>query len=212
VLTEANLEDQALPLLETARAHFIAGHGVRSTSVANVDMNLAVIYMSRDGRVAADPDKALAMLEEALATDEQLLGPEHSAVADILFNVAVARNTKADRRGALAAMTRAAAIYGAKAPGSDRHRTALAMQASFATDGGDYENALAATATALAFPTAPESPQTLALTQLQRARALLALHRAAEARPLLAAARAAYGTLEMRARVDEIDQLLRQAR
>jgi hypothetical protein len=82
------------------------------------------------------------------------------------------------------------------------------MIAMTANESGDFAQALAVTQTVLGFTKPPESPQTLAWPQLERARALIALHRPAEARPLLVAARAAYAGLNMTQRVQQIDDML----
>jgi mannose/cellobiose epimerase-like protein (N-acyl-D-glucosamine 2-epimerase family) len=83
------------------------------------------------------------------------------------------------------------------------------MQAWIANEAGDPARALEVTATALGFPDRPQDPQMRAWPELERARALLALHRAGEARPLLGDARGLYQQLNLPARVNQIDALLR---
>nr|MBA3395784.1 tetratricopeptide repeat protein [Deltaproteobacteria bacterium] len=205
VLIDDNARARAL--LETARANYIAHDGVRNSKVANVDNNLAVLLLD-DGK----PEQAIVMLEESLATTEQLLGADRTEVAEVLFNLAVAHRAKGDYGAALAAARRCADIYGAKRPGTDRHRTSLAMVAAIANQRRDHATALAATETALGFPKPPEDPQSTAWPQLERARALIAVKRKAEARPLLAAARASYAAIGLPGRVEEIDRLVAQTR
>jgi tetratricopeptide (TPR) repeat protein/predicted Ser/Thr protein kinase len=207
VLIGVNRDGDALGLLDIARANNVKRLGETSAAVANIDSNLATIYNAR-----GEYDRAIAALTSALATSEKVSGPASVEVADVLYNLAVSHNHKRDRAAALAAAQRAAQIRGVRSPGSDRHRTALTLAASIANEAGDHAQALAITATALGFAKPAESPQTAAWAQLERARALIALRRADEARPLLVSARAAYADLKMRARVQQIDELLARRR
>jgi tetratricopeptide (TPR) repeat protein/predicted Ser/Thr protein kinase len=207
VLSASNHDDRARPLLEKARADYVKFYTVSSSLVANVEMNLAIIYMNSN-----EAPRAIAMLEEALATDERLLGKDRIPVADVLFNLAAARIKTGDLAGALAAQKRCVAIYEAKTPGADRHRLALAMEASIENDLGDAARALAVTEIALAFPAPTENPQTEAWNQFERARALIAVGRGREARPLIDASRKAYASLHMQQRLDQLDKLEAKAR
>ena len=203
VLIGANQDDEALGLLETARANNVRRFGETNTIVANIDSNLATIYNAR-----GDHDKAIAFLGSALAIEEKLLGPDHVDVASVYFNLAASYRYKHDYRGSITAALHAAQIFGARSPGSDRHRMALTMAALGANEAHDYAQALTLTASVLGFAQRAETPQTLAWAQLERARALIALGRAGEARPLLVAARAGYAGLNMTQRVEQCDGLL----
>ena len=203
VLIAASQDDEALGLLATARGHTVRRLGEANPVVANIDSNLAAIYNAR-----GDHDRAIAALSSALATDEKLLGADRLEVAGVLYNLAAAYRDKRDYPEAIARARRAAAIYQARSPGSDRHRLALTLAASAANDAREFAQALDATTAALGFAQPAQSPQTPAWSQLERARALIGLHRAGEARPLLEAARTAYGELHMAARVAQADELL----
>jgi tetratricopeptide (TPR) repeat protein len=205
VLIGANHDDEALGLLETARTHSVVQLGETSTVVANIDSNLAMIYSGK-----GDYGRAIRSLEAALATDQKLLGPDHPELAGVLYNLAAAHRGQHDYAAALGFAQQAAAIYAAKGPGSDRHRNALTMAALAANDARDFARALALTDTALGFTAPPESGDTLAWTQLERARALIGVGRANEARSLLRSARTGYLRLNMTQRVEQIDELVAQ--
>ncbi len=207
VLTDAGLNEEARALFETARARYIKHHGVRSTVVANIDMNLAIIHMD-----ANEIPKAVALLEESLATDEALLGKERMEVAEVLFNLAVARERNGDLPGAQAAARRCAEIYAAKRPNTARHALALALLAKMSNSRRDYAAVLAATEQALQMKLNNADVQTIAWPTLERARALIGLGRSKEAKPLLTTARAMYAAIPLPGRVDEIDRLLAQMR
>jgi tetratricopeptide (TPR) repeat protein len=171
--------------------------------VAGIDANLATIYNGK-----GEHDRAIAALRSALAIDERLLGPDHLEVANVQYNLAASYRYQRDYPAAIASARRAAEIYRARTPGSDRHRLALTMAAMAANEARDHAQALALSDAALGFPAPAESPQTPAWARLERARALIGLHRPAEARPLLEAARAAYAELDMAERVRQADELL----
>lgn len=207
VLLFTGRDTEAQALFETARAHYVQHRGAQSTSVALVDMNLAVIFLDRK-----EPKRAVPMLEEALAIDEKLLGPDRVEIADVLYNLAVAKRAAEDLAGARSAAERCEAINRKRRPGALRHTLALDLVAAIANQTGDHQAALAATATVLAFPPVPERAGVM-WAQLERGRALIALGRRAEAVPLLVAARAAYGKPPpMYERIAEIDRLLGKAR
>jgi tetratricopeptide (TPR) repeat protein len=203
VLLAANQDVEARGLLETARANNVKRFGEANTIVANIDANLAMIYSAK-----GEDDRAIAALRSALAVDEKLIGADQVEIADIFYNLAATYRSKHDYLGAITAARRAAQIFGAKSPGSDRHRLALTMAAVAANDAGDFAQALALTQAALGFTQPAEAPQTLAWAQLERARALIGVHRAAEARPLLVAARARYAESHMTERVEQVEALL----
>jgi tetratricopeptide (TPR) repeat protein/predicted Ser/Thr protein kinase len=200
VLIGANQDDEAFGLLQVARDHAVRRLGEASTQVASIDTNLATIYIGK-----RDYDRAIAALRAALATDEKLLGADRLEVAGVLYNLASAYRSKRDHAAAIASSRRAAAIYAARSPGSDRHRLALTLAAGAANDARDFAGGLELTTAALGFERPAESAQTTARAQLERARALIGVGRAGEARPLLAAARAG---LHMAERVQQADDLL----
>jgi tetratricopeptide (TPR) repeat protein len=203
VLIGANQDDEARGLLETARDHSVRRVGEASTVVANIDTNLAAIYNSR-----GDHDQAIAALSSAIATEEKLLGKDRIEVANALYNLAAAYRDKGDHARALAAARRAAAIWQAKSPGSDRHRLALTMAASAGNASREFAVALALADEALGFPLPAQSAQTPAWSHVERARALIGLGRAAQAGPDLDAARTGYTAVHMSDRVKQVDDLL----
>ncbi len=198
-----NRDDEALGLLQTARANNVRRLGETNTIIANIDSNLAIIYNDR-----GQYDQAIAALEAALAIEQKVGSGDDIEFANILYNLAAAYHFKKDYPATIATALRAARLVGAKTPGSDRHRLALTMAASAANDTGDSAQALDLTQTALGFAKPPESTETLAWIQVERARALIGKARAAEARPLLVTARAAYAGLHMTKRVEQIDALV----
>ena len=204
VLLAAGQDAEAQALLETARAHYVVHRGRESASVALIDMNLAIIFLDRK-----EPKRAVPMLEEALAIDEKLLGHDRAEIADVLYNLAVAKRAAEDLVGARAAAQRCADINAKMRPGALRHAFALNLVAAIANQAGDPQGALTAAAAALALPS---QPQAVSWAQLERGRALIALGRRAEALPLLAASRAAYETQALPERVAEIDRLLGKTR
>jgi tetratricopeptide (TPR) repeat protein len=201
IFVQLDQDAKAAPLLQEAKTAYIATYGARSPAVAKVDINMSVI--ENDGnRTAA----AIALLEEALSIDEQLLGPDRIEIAEVLYNLIVAYRKTKDIPHALAAAKRTEAIFAAKSPGSARQVMAMAMLASVSNDAKDPTAALDLTSRALAM--AGGSDQVKAWLELERGHALILLHRdPAEAKTNLAAARATYSALNMKARVDEIDRL-----
>jgi tetratricopeptide (TPR) repeat protein len=203
VLIGVNQDDEALRLLETARANNTKRFGEANTIIATIDTNLAMIYSAR-----GQYDRAIGSLRSALAINQKLIGADHVEVANVLYNLAATYRSQHDYPAALTAAQKAAQIFGARSPGSDRHRAALTMAAGAANDAGQFAQALPMTATVLGFAQPSEDPQTIAWAQLERARTLIGLGRATEARPLLVTARASYAGLNMTPRVAEIDALL----
>ena len=201
--SQENQDDVARGLLEIARAHSVRRLGEASTVVASIDTNLAAIYNAR-----GDHDQAIAALSSAIATDEKLLGKDRIEVASALYNLAAAYRDKGDHARALAAARRAAAIWQARSPGSDRHRLALTMAASAGNASREFAVALALADEALGFPLPAQSAQTPAWSHVERARALIGLGRAAEAGPDLDAARTGYTAVHMSDRVKQVDDLL----
>jgi len=203
VLIGADRDDEALGLLATARANNVRRLGEANTIVANIDSNLATIYNAK-----GQYDKAIAALESALAIEQKVASGDDTEAASMLYNLAAAYHYKKDYPATITTALRAAQLFGAKSPGSDRHRLALTMAATAANDADDFAKALDVTQTALGFAAPVEAAQTLAWLQLERARALIGKARVAEARPLLVTARASYAGLHMTQRVEQIDALL----
>ena len=204
VLLQAERDDEAEPLLRTARADYVTAYGENSPLVANVDSNLAIVAADR-----GDLAGALASSEHVLAIYDKVYAKDQPEIADAAFNVAANRLKVHDATGALAVALRARDIYAAKMPGSDRHRNCLTLAARAANDLGDTKQALALAEASLAFDKPAEDPQIDAHGQLEEARALVALGRKTEARPLLVTARATFDKVGSKEYVQRIDELLR---
>jgi tetratricopeptide (TPR) repeat protein len=203
VLIDVGYAAEARPLLETARAH-LQVVDPDGPDLAHLDGNLALIEL--DG---GKPALALAMLGDALAVYERAGTADELEAAGVYYNLAAVQQAS-DPPAAIRAATRAAAIYGARAPGGDRQRNSLIMIAAIANATGDPTTALAQSSAALAFPHPAQDAQTQAWAQLEEARALIALHKwPAEARRLLTEARAAYAAAPLPKRVAQVDALLR---
>ncbi|HEY0191559.1 MAG TPA: serine/threonine-protein kinase [Kofleriaceae bacterium] len=203
VLISANRrEADALAMLRTARANYVRRYGENTSLVAVIDTDLSAIY-SDHGELG----QALAALRSAEAIDEALLGPDAIDVAHVQFNIAAVLRFQHDYPAAIDAALRAAAIYGTRSPGSDRHRNALTMAANAANDAGQFARAAALSATAVRFGKA-ETEQTLAWADLEHGRALVGLGRAGEARPFVVEARNLYSALVMPPRVAQCEALL----
>ena len=115
---------------------------------------------------------------------------------------------KHDYPASIAAARRAAQIFGAKSPGSDRHRIALTMAALGApTRPTTSRRRSSSPRPRSASPGPPRARRPSAWAQLERARALIGLDRAGEARPLLVDRARRYAGLNMTQRVQQIDDL-----
>ena len=206
VLLGSNLDDEALPLLETARANEVAAFGEDNKIVANIDANLAVIDGDRGDHAAV-----IARLLKVLAIEEKQIGPDSLEVAGRHYSIAASLRKLGRHAEALASARKALAIFEVKGPGSSLHLRAKVMVATTASSTHDYATALALTTEALAGP-APvaddlDSQQNFAWAHLERGRALIALHRAAEAKTDLAAAHEAFVALHMPERAAEVEAL-----
>src|SRR5205823_2142754 len=158
--------------------------GEHSAAVAKVDMNLAQVAIAR-----GDFATAVRTLEGALAIYEAQIGADALDTGDVVYNLVAALRAAGDIARARPLAARAVAIFGAKAPGSIRHRTALDMAAELANTAKDPAAAEKLARASLALAKPDDDPQIVAWTELELGRALVGLHRASEARPLIADAR-----------------------
>jgi tetratricopeptide (TPR) repeat protein len=193
---------EAEKLLSRARSDFAARFGERSIAVAKVDTNIAQLAIDR-----GDYATAIRLLERALAIHEELLGRDQLDTADVIYNLCAAQRFAGQLDRARDNADRMIAIYAARAPGSDRHRRALAMAAKIANMRGDPRAALELATGSLGLTAGSPDPQLVAWAELETGKALVTLHRGAEARPHLTRSRELYDALHLERYVHEIDEL-----
>ncbi|HEY4239469.1 MAG TPA: serine/threonine-protein kinase [Kofleriaceae bacterium] len=206
VLVQEDRDEDAQPILEHARADYLAGTGANSAAVATIDSDLAIIHS--DHKEYAE---SIALLEEALRITDSL-GPGRVDSADIYYNIAATKRTAGDYVGANEAAHKDLAIYRERAPDTERCYMAAVMTASTENSLNHPTEALAILdeAAKIHRPGSDGPDQNLAWWQVERAHALITLHRAAEARTLLDSARQIYAVLKFQPRLDEIDDLAKQ--
>ncbi|MBS1825418.1 MAG: tetratricopeptide repeat protein [Acidobacteria bacterium] len=99
----------------------IAAHGVGDAKTALVQENLAKLYLAR-----GELDEAESLWERVLATREQMLGPNHPAVAAALVGLSTIEVLRGNGLRAGSFSARAVAIGARSAPQGALHATALA--------------------------------------------------------------------------------------
>ncbi len=194
------------PLLEDARARFVAALGEDNPTVALADANLALVYQN-----AGELDRAVAALDRALAVQERVFGPDHVKVATTLYNLAAVQRARGELAASRDVALRCAAIFERTLRGDDRHLYALTMAAMAENLMKEFAAARDHATAALALLGEGSDPQAEAWASLEHAQALIGLRGdVAEIRRLLATARAGYAVARLDTRVTEIDALLAQ--